>query len=71
MLDLTYFVIILLVFIAAYGVSSQAILYPNTALSISLAKDVIRDAWWNMFGQLDLQGIAGNAKAILRQRDLH
>lgn len=59
MIDLLYFVLILLVFIAAYGVASQVILYPNSPLNIRLARDVLSNAWWNVFGQLNIDEVSG------------
>lgn len=59
MIDLFYFVIILLVFVAAYGVASQVILYPNSPLNIRLARDVLSSAWWSMYIELNLDEASG------------
>jgi len=59
MIDLFYFVIVLLVFIAAYGIASQVILYPNQPLNIKLARDVLSTAWWNVFGQFNIDEVSG------------
>lgn len=58
--DLMYFVVILLVFIVAYGVASQAILFPNTALSPNIILDVLRRPYWQMYGELFLEDIEGS-----------
>ncbi|ESO08545.1 hypothetical protein HELRODRAFT_190762 [Helobdella robusta] len=58
MVDLFYFVIIIMVFISSYGITSQVILYPNQELNIKLARDVLSDAWWNVYGQLDIDMVS-------------
>ena len=40
MVDLGFFVIILMVFIVAYGLAAQAILYPNSQLNMELLAQV-------------------------------
>ncbi|XP_064594682.1 transient receptor potential cation channel subfamily M member-like 2 isoform X2 [Liolophura sinensis] len=57
--DLMYFVVILLVIIVGYGVASQAILYPNTELEPAIIINVLRKAYWQMFGELFLEDIEG------------
>ena len=61
MLDLSYFVIILFVFIVGYGVASQAILYPNNPLDWVLIKDVLHMAYFQIYGELFLEDIEGKA----------
>jgi hypothetical protein len=59
MVDLFYFMIILMVFVGAFGISSQVILYPNSPLDINLAFDVLRSAWWYVFQQFNIQEVSG------------
>lgn len=59
MLDLAYFVIILFVFIVAYGVASQAILYPNNPLQWVLIRDVLHMSYFQIYGELFLEDIEG------------
>lgn len=59
MIDLFYFMIILLVFIAAYGTASHVVLYPNQPLNIALARDVLGRSFWNIFGELGIEEVSG------------
>ena len=59
MVDLAFFTIILMVFIIAYGLASQAILYPNTPFSLTLMKEIVRKPYWQMYGELFLEEIEG------------
>ncbi len=60
MIDLIFFVLILLVFVVAYGVASHVILYPNSPLNIELIQDVLQKAYFQMFGELFLEEIEGD-----------
>ncbi|XP_025081227.1 transient receptor potential cation channel subfamily M member 2-like isoform X2 [Pomacea canaliculata] len=55
--DLLWFVVILLVFIGAYSIASQAVLFPNTELSWSLLYQLPRKAYWQIYGELFLDDI--------------
>lgn len=68
MIDLFYFMIILMVFIAAYGIASHVILYPNQPLDIVLARDVLSRSWWNIFGELGLDEVSGTVQHLVFQR---
>lgn len=57
--DLIYFVAILFVFMVAYGIASQAILYPSTPFSIELLKGVLKKPYFQMYGELFLSEIEG------------
>lgn len=59
MVDLFYFVIIIMVFISSYGITSQVILFPNQPLNIHLAKDVLSDAWWSVYGEMNIDLVSG------------
>ncbi|XP_041372305.1 transient receptor potential cation channel subfamily M member-like 2 [Gigantopelta aegis] len=52
--DLLSFVIILMVFILAYAIASEAILYPNTPFDPYLLFYTIRKAYWTVYGELFL-----------------
>ncbi|XP_022084590.1 transient receptor potential cation channel subfamily M member 5-like [Acanthaster planci] len=54
MLDLISFICILLVFLIAYGVACQAILYPNSAHPESIAKGVLYRSYFQLYGELFL-----------------
>ncbi|KAK7482390.1 hypothetical protein BaRGS_00026409, partial [Batillaria attramentaria] len=58
--DLMWFVVILLVFIGAYAIASEAILYPNTELSWKLLYYLPRKAYWQIYGELFLEEIEGD-----------
>ncbi|ESO93554.1 hypothetical protein LOTGIDRAFT_161660 [Lottia gigantea] len=57
--DLMSFVVILAVFIIAYAVATEAILYPNTEFSWKLFYHVPRKAYWQIYGELFLEDIEG------------
>jgi len=59
MIDLLYFLVILAIFVVAYGVTSQAILYPNSELNIYLLTDVLKYASWSIFGEFHLEQVSG------------
>ena len=59
MVDLAYFVVILMVFIASYGIATQAMLYPGSPLKITLIKDVLQRPYFQIFGELFLEEIEG------------
>ena len=61
MVDLFYFVIVLVVFIVAYGLASQAILYPNTPFSASLFKKILKKPYFQMYGELFLEELEGKS----------
>ena len=60
--DLMFFVAILVVFVLAYGVASQALRYPNSPLSFTLLKDVVYKPYWQMYGELFLDELEGKEK---------
>jgi len=51
--------VIMLVFVVAYGIASQVILYPNSDLNILLVVDILKSAWWSIFGQFNIDEISG------------
>ncbi|KAK3605982.1 hypothetical protein CHS0354_019661 [Potamilus streckersoni] len=57
--NMTYFVVILLVFIVAYAIASHAILYPNTELSLDTLIAIFRRPYWTIHGELMLDEIEG------------
>ncbi|CAI9735207.1 transient receptor potential cation channel subfamily M member-like 2 isoform X4 [Octopus vulgaris] len=63
--DLGYFIVILLVFMIAFGISTQSILYPSTPVSYDLFKAVFRKAYFHMYGELFLEEYEENIKSNL------
>ncbi|XP_050407123.1 transient receptor potential cation channel subfamily M member 1 isoform X2 [Patella vulgata] len=59
--DLIPFMAIILVFILAYSLASEAILYPNTELSLKLLYHLPRKAYWHVYGELFLEDIEGTS----------
>ncbi|XP_055958034.1 transient receptor potential cation channel subfamily M member-like 2 [Patella vulgata] len=59
--DLIPFMVIVLVFVLAYSVATEAILYPNTELSVKLLYQLPRKAYWHMYGELFLEDIEGSS----------
>jgi len=57
--DLFYFMVIMCVFIAAYGITSQVILYPNSDLNSLLLVDIVKYAWWSIFGDFNIDEVSG------------
>ena len=57
MIDLVYFFVILLVFIAAYSIAGYAILFPNSEFTVDQAIKVMRFGYWNIFGEPALDTI--------------
>ncbi|KAL5010117.1 hypothetical protein ScPMuIL_012422 [Solemya velum] len=55
--DLTFFVIILMVFIVSYAIAAYAILFPNSKLEWALIKNILRRPYWNLYGELSLNEI--------------
>jgi len=51
--------VIMLVFIVAYGITSQVILYPNSALNSLLVADILKYAWWSIFGEFNIDELSG------------
>jgi len=60
MVDLLYFMVIMLVFVVAYGITSQVILYPNSDLNILLVVDILKYAWWSIFGEFNIEEVSGS-----------
>ncbi|CAG5118818.1 unnamed protein product, partial [Candidula unifasciata] len=59
--DLMSFVIILIVFVVTYAISSEAVLYPNSELSWKLFYYLPRKAYWHIYGELFLEDIEGDS----------
>ncbi|XP_033624226.1 transient receptor potential cation channel subfamily M member-like 2 isoform X2 [Asterias rubens] len=60
MVDLAFFIAILSVFLVAYGVASQAILFPNGSSFHEVISGVFFKAYFQMYGELFLEDIQGN-----------
>nr|KAG5688392.1 hypothetical protein BaRGS_026660 [Batillaria attramentaria] len=60
--DLMWFFVILLVFVFAYTIASEAILYPNTEVSLKLLYYLPRKAYWQIYGELFLDELEGDAQ---------
>lgn len=59
MLDMFLFFLILFVFITAYGLASQAMLYPNAPLDFELIPSIWEKAYFQIYGELFLEEIKG------------
>ncbi|KAI0222453.1 Transient receptor potential cation channel subfamily M member-like 2 [Lamellibrachia satsuma] len=69
--DILFFVCILLVFITAYGVASQALRFPNAEPSWHLLKDVVYKPYWQMYGELFLNEIEGDIGTCSFNRSIY
>ena len=58
------FMLIITIFIAAYGVASNAILYPNQPLDQKLLVDVFYDSWWSVLQQFNREDALGKLSKI-------
>lgn len=54
-----YIVVIMIIVLLSYGVPRKAILYPNEEPSWVLAKDVIFQPYWMMYGEVYAYEIDG------------
>ncbi|WAR06942.1 TRPM3-like protein, partial [Mya arenaria] len=61
MQDLLYFLLLLSVMVMSYGISTQAILYPKSPVVWKTALMTFKKPFWNIFGELSLDEITGNA----------
>ena len=59
MIDLSFFLCILFVFMLAYGVASQAILKPNSTSFGDIFLGVAYKSYFQIFGELFLEDIVG------------
>ena len=59
MIDLSFFLCILFVFMLAYGIASQAILNPNSTSFGDIFFGVVYKSYFQIFGELFLEDIAG------------
>ncbi|XP_021378399.1 transient receptor potential cation channel subfamily M member 1-like isoform X2 [Mizuhopecten yessoensis] len=57
MAELKMFVMVLLVFLLAYGISSQALLYKQRRPSWSILKDMFYFPYWQLFGEIFLDDL--------------
>ncbi|XP_035700323.1 transient receptor potential cation channel subfamily M member-like 2 [Branchiostoma floridae] len=55
--DLIFFIFILIIFILAYGVASQAILYPNETRAGTILQGIFHKAYFQIYGELFLEEI--------------
>ncbi|XP_064169328.1 transient receptor potential cation channel subfamily M member 7-like isoform X2 [Anguilla rostrata] len=64
--NMFYIVVIMAVILVSYGVPRKAILYPNEEPSWTLAKDVVFQPYWMMYGEVyayEIDVCAGNSEA--------
>jgi len=55
--DLSYFMVILMVFVTSYAIASYSILYPNSSLTADVLIKVMRMSYWNLYGELFIDEI--------------
>ena len=59
MVDLLFFICILFVFLIAYGVAAQAILFPNTTDFLDVVQGVFFRSYFQMYGELFMDVVMG------------
>ena len=66
-IHLAYFFVIVIVFVVAYGVSTQIMLFPNYSIDYQTFKDVILSPWFKVLQQMDeYEIITGTISTLLR-----
>ena len=53
------FMLIMVIFVSAYGVVTNIIMYPNQPLGLKLLHDIYYDASWSVLGQFNREEISG------------
>ena len=61
MQDMFNFFLILFVFITAYGLASQAMLYPNSPLNAELFRGIFEKAYFQIYGEHFLEELRGES----------
>lgn len=51
---MVFFGIILTILTFGFGIVAQAALYPSNRTNTNLIKDIIHNAYWSIFGQLNI-----------------
>lgn len=54
--DLIFFISILAIFVCAYGVTTQATMYPNSELGYDLFVSIVNKAYWPLYGEIKILG---------------
>lgn len=67
--DLMFFLLLLAVFLVAYGIAQQALLYPNSTKSWSILLGVFYDPYFSIYGDFNLQELEGYK--LMRQKLMH
>ncbi|KAL8615582.1 hypothetical protein ACOMHN_016159 [Nucella lapillus] len=58
--ELMMFIVVLVVFLLAYGVCSQGLLYKKREPSFQVIKDIIQFPYWQLYGEIFLEEIQSN-----------
>jgi hypothetical protein len=53
--DLLFFLALLVIFIASYGIMAQALLFPNAVPQAKILKRIFYNPYWTMNGEFDLE----------------
>lgn len=62
MIDLVFFLIILMVFVLSYSIATYAIMFPNSVLRFSLVRQILRKGYWTLYGELFLDEYEGGGE---------
>ena len=57
--DVAFFLSILMIFILAFGVAMQALLYPYNDFSFLMLRDAVYTPFFQMFGELFIERVEG------------
>ena len=67
MIDLTYFIVILMVFVVSYAIAAYAVLYPRSLFNLDLFIKVMRLGYWNIYGELFLEELESKFRGFVSQ----
>ncbi|XP_062614395.1 transient receptor potential cation channel subfamily M member-like 2 isoform X2 [Saccostrea cucullata] len=71
LMDLLYFIIILMVFVVSYSIAAHSVMFPNSELSFVLVYNVMRMGYWNLYGELFLEDIEMEEPDCTFESDLY
>ncbi len=54
MIDLFWFMIIIIVFILSFGVITQSTMYPKSGFNVLTLKKIIDNAYWTVYGEIKI-----------------
>ena len=59
-MDVLFFLLILVVFLLAFGITAQALLYPNAEPNWEVLKNVVYQPYFDIYGPVNLDELQGS-----------